>query len=178
MSDGAEVTAAAIARLAGVGRAAVSNWRRRYTDFPRPVGGTEASPAFSLADVESWLRDHGKLAEAPLREQVRRRLESAPEGHGPALVRAGEHLAGLRELLNTDPVAEARGALDRMMRETGPAAAFEQLLADYFEANPRQYSLTPEPTAALMARLAGPGEPVLDPACGSAELLAAAASGA
>ncbi|MFE9389861.1 N-6 DNA methylase [Streptomyces sp. NPDC006784] len=178
MSDGAEVTAAAIARLAGVGRAAVSNWRRRYTDFPRPVGGTETSPAFSLAEVESWLRDHGKLAEAPLREQVRRRLESAPEGHGPALVRAGEHLAGLRELLNTDPVAEARGALDRMMRETGPAAAFEQLLADYFEANPRQYSLTPEPTAALMARLAGPGESVLDPACGSAELLAAAASGA
>lgn len=28
-----EVTAAGIARLAGVGRAAVSNWRRRYADF-------------------------------------------------------------------------------------------------------------------------------------------------
>lgn len=58
-----EVTAAGIARLAGVGRAAVSNWRRRHADFPKPVGGTETSPSFALAEVESWLRDQGKLAE-------------------------------------------------------------------------------------------------------------------
>ncbi|MFI8852691.1 N-6 DNA methylase [Streptomyces sp. 891-h] len=174
MSDGTEVTAAAIARLAGVGRAAVSNWRRRYADFPRPVGGTETSPTFSLAQVESWLRDQGKLAEAPLRERVRRRLESAPEGYGPALVRAGEHLAGLNELPSGDPLDDARRELGLMAAQTGPAAAFEQLLADYFDANPRQYARTPQPTAALMARLAGPGEAVLDPACGSAELLLAA----
>ncbi|MBQ1162185.1 N-6 DNA methylase [Streptomyces sp. A73] len=174
VSDGTEVTAAAIARLAGVGRAAVSNWRRRHADFPRPVGGTETSPTFSLAEVESWLREQGKLAEAPLRERVRRRLEGASEGYGPALVRAGEHLAGLNELSAADPLAAARRELDRMAEETGPAAAFEQLLADHFDANPRQYTLTPAPTAALMARLAGPGESVLDPACGSAELLLAA----
>lgn len=59
----AEVTAAGIARLAGVGRAAVSNWRRRHADFPRPVGGTETSPSFALSDVEEWLRTQGKLAE-------------------------------------------------------------------------------------------------------------------
>ena len=47
-----EVTAAGIARLAGVGRAAVSNWRRRHADFPKPVGGTETSPSFALSDVE------------------------------------------------------------------------------------------------------------------------------
>ncbi|GAB3802899.1 helix-turn-helix transcriptional regulator [Micromonospora zhanjiangensis] len=57
----AEVTAAQVARLAGVGRAAVSNWRRRHTDFPEPVGGTPASPTFRLTDVESWLRATGKL---------------------------------------------------------------------------------------------------------------------
>lgn len=57
----AEVTAAQIARLAGVGRAAVSNWRRRHTDFPQPVGGTPASPTFALADVEAWLAATGKL---------------------------------------------------------------------------------------------------------------------
>ncbi len=54
------MTAAAIARLAGVGRAAVSNWRRRYPGFPKPVGGSDASPMFARADVEAWLTATGK----------------------------------------------------------------------------------------------------------------------
>ncbi|GGQ07390.1 N-6 DNA methylase [Streptosporangium pseudovulgare] len=54
-----QVTAADIARLAGVGRAAVSNWRRRFADFPQPVGGTATSPAFSLAEVRAWLLSPG-----------------------------------------------------------------------------------------------------------------------
>ncbi|MEV5693050.1 N-6 DNA methylase [Micromonospora globbae] len=49
-----------IARLAGVRRAAVSNWRRRFPDFPQPVGGSSASPLYALWDVEDWLRRHGK----------------------------------------------------------------------------------------------------------------------
>ena len=40
MTDSTEITAVEIARLAGVGRAAVSNWRKRHADFPRPTGGT------------------------------------------------------------------------------------------------------------------------------------------
>lgn len=55
-----EITAAAIARLAGVGRAAVSNWRRRYPEFPKPVGGSPTSPTFSRAEVEAWLKVTGK----------------------------------------------------------------------------------------------------------------------
>jgi hypothetical protein len=55
-----EMTAAAIARFAGVGRAAVSNWRRRYPDFPKPVGGSPTSPTFDLAEVETWLKATGK----------------------------------------------------------------------------------------------------------------------
>lgn len=51
----ATATAAEIARLAGVTRAAVSNWRRRRSDFPAPVGGTSASPLFSLTEVRQWL---------------------------------------------------------------------------------------------------------------------------
>lgn len=90
MQDNAtEVTAAGIARLAGVGRAAVSNWRRRHADFPKPVGGTETSPAFALADIESWLRKQGKLAEVPLRERVWQQLVGHPEGPVTALVYAG-----------------------------------------------------------------------------------------
>ncbi|MFF5857954.1 N-6 DNA methylase [Streptomyces sp. NPDC012751] len=90
MQDNAtEVTAAGIARLAGVGRAAVSNWRRRHADFPRPVGGTETSPSFALAEVEGWLRKQGKLAEVPLRERVWQQLAGHPEGPLTALVHTG-----------------------------------------------------------------------------------------
>ncbi|WP_225822306.1 N-6 DNA methylase [Streptomyces naphthomycinicus] len=90
MQDNAtEVTAAGIARLAGVGRAAVSNWRRRHADFPKPVGGTETSPSFALAEVEAWLRKQGKLAEVPLRERVWQQLVGHPDGPLTALVHTG-----------------------------------------------------------------------------------------
>ncbi|MGW7303304.1 helix-turn-helix transcriptional regulator, partial [Streptomyces sp. NPDC054829] len=90
MQDNAtEVTAAGIARLAGVGRAAVSNWRRRHADFPKPVGGTESSPSFALAEVEAWLRNQGKLAEVPLRERVWQHLAGHPAGPVTALTHAG-----------------------------------------------------------------------------------------
>ncbi|WP_330458271.1 N-6 DNA methylase [Streptomyces sp. NBC_00820] len=90
MQDNAtEVTAAGIARLAGVGRAAVSNWRRRHADFPKPVGGTETSPSFALGEVEGWLRKQGKLAEVPLRERVWQQLAGHPDGPVTALVHVG-----------------------------------------------------------------------------------------
>ncbi|MFG3406517.1 N-6 DNA methylase [Streptomyces sp. NPDC048142] len=92
-----EVTAAGIARLAGVGRAAVSNWRRRHADFPRPVGGTAASPSFALPDVERWLRDQGKLAEVPLRERVWQEVAGHPAGVAQALVHAGCALLLVRD---------------------------------------------------------------------------------
>ncbi|MEV8209280.1 N-6 DNA methylase [Streptomyces sp. NPDC079189] len=92
-----EVTAAGIARLAGVGRAAVSNWRRRHADFPKPVGGTETSPSFALPEVEQWLRDQGKLVEVPLRERVWQQLAGHPAGAVPALVHAGCALLLVRD---------------------------------------------------------------------------------
>lgn len=92
-----EVTAAGIARLAGVGRAAVSNWRRRHPDFPKPVGGTETSPSFALADVERWLREQGKLAEVPLRERVWQQIAGHPAGAVNALVHAGCALLLVRD---------------------------------------------------------------------------------
>ncbi|MGW1375238.1 N-6 DNA methylase [Streptomyces sp. NPDC002446] len=92
-----EVTAAGIARLAGVGRAAVSNWRRRHADFPKPVGGTETSPAFALRDIEQWLRDQGKLAEVPLRERVWQQLVGHPAGAAAALRQAGAVLLLARD---------------------------------------------------------------------------------
>ncbi|MFI1175168.1 N-6 DNA methylase [Streptomyces melanogenes] len=95
--NAAEVTAAGIARLAGVGRAAVSNWRRRHADFPKPVGGTETSPSFALPEVEQWLRDQGKLAEVPLRERVWQQLSGHPAGAVTGLVHAGRALLLVRD---------------------------------------------------------------------------------
>jgi type I restriction-modification system DNA methylase subunit/predicted DNA-binding transcriptional regulator AlpA len=92
-----QITAAEIARLAGVGRAAVSNWRRRHADFPKPVGGTETSPAFALAEIEQWLRGQGKLAELPLRERVWQQVSAQPEGVVPTLVRIGAVLLLVRD---------------------------------------------------------------------------------
>jgi N-6 DNA Methylase len=54
------ITAAGIARLAGVGRAAVSNWRKRYPEFPKPTGGSPNSPTFDRAEVVTWLNATGK----------------------------------------------------------------------------------------------------------------------
>lgn len=48
-----------IAELAGVSRAAVSNWRKRSQGFPESAGGTEAKPLFDRAEVSAWLRGRG-----------------------------------------------------------------------------------------------------------------------
>lgn len=53
--DGSLVAPSDIAEMAGVSRAAVSNWRKRNDDFPDPVGGTPAKPLFARAEVVAWL---------------------------------------------------------------------------------------------------------------------------
>ncbi|MFI9122369.1 hypothetical protein ACIGW0_23750 [Streptomyces bikiniensis] len=55
---------AEVARIAGVGRAAVVNWRRRHDDFPAPApaAGTGTHPWFDRAAVVAWLLAHDKIA--------------------------------------------------------------------------------------------------------------------
>lgn len=48
-----------IAGMAGVSRGAVSNWRKRASDFPQPIAGTSSKPLFSLQEVSDWLRSNG-----------------------------------------------------------------------------------------------------------------------
>ncbi|MFE4517977.1 N-6 DNA methylase [Kitasatospora sp. NPDC056783] len=124
MPDRPEVTAAEIARLAGVGRAAVSNWRRRHPDFPRPVGGTDASPAFALDEVESWLRAQGKIAELPLLERVWQLVDTLrdPAGHPAApLVEAGALLLSLHR--EPEQWADLAGRPDTRLALALPRAA-------------------------------------------------------
>ncbi|MEU6502096.1 N-6 DNA methylase [Streptomyces californicus] len=124
-----EVTAAGIARLAGVGRAAVSNWRRRHADFPLPVGGTGTSPSFALAEVEQWLRDQGKLVEVPLRERVWQAIAGHPAGAVQALIHTGCALLLVRDR----PTAwlELAAAPDERMAALLPHA-MEHVLTDRF----------------------------------------------
>ncbi|THV27547.1 N-6 DNA methylase, partial [Glycomyces paridis] len=59
-APGATVTLTDLARLAGVGRNAVSNWRRREPDFPTPVDESARRPRFSLPELETWAAAHGR----------------------------------------------------------------------------------------------------------------------
>lgn len=176
MEEQATVTAADIARIAGVGRAAVSNWRRRYGDFPPPVGGTASSPLFSLFAVESWLRERGKPVEISLGDRVWQRLRNLGDdlALGDRVGRVGSYLSrrGVWSFSPRYDDAELLGLLDRFAEERGAREAYEFLCERYVEAHSRQLSVTPEPVAALMSRLIGP-EPgvVLDPACGLGTLL-------
>ncbi|MCU7823126.1 N-6 DNA methylase [Kitasatospora sp. DSM 101779] len=131
MPDRPEVTAVEIARLAGVGRAAVSNWRRRHPDFPQPAGGTDTSPTFRLDEVERWLRGQGKIAELPLLERVRQQLETLrdPDGHPAAPLLAGGALllqlhrdpAGW-QALREEPDTRLATALPRLLQHTAQTA--------------------------------------------------------
>ncbi|WP_206664170.1 N-6 DNA methylase [Thermomonospora catenispora] len=161
------VTAADIARLAGVGRAAVSNWRRRHPDFPRPVGGTATSPQFALHEVEAWLRAQGKLRQVPPAERAWQQIRSRADdtGLGDTLARAGEMLLAR----TSDP---AFTAVAELAAERGPIETYEFLLGRFLEVQPRRVGPTPATVAELMAGLLDPGTAsVLDPACGTGTLL-------
>ncbi|ONI86384.1 hypothetical protein ALI144C_10660 [Actinosynnema sp. ALI-1.44] len=176
MSNEAAVTAADIARLAGVGRAAVSNWRRRYEDFPAPIGGTPNSPLFTLAEVERWLRDQGKLQTVSPWERLWQLLEAHRGDQEPADVLAaiGDYL-----LRRTDghPVAPALlNEVATLANEHGALTTAEALWDRFVQANSRWMAVTTPEMARLMAELTGLSTGVvLDPACGGGSLLAAVA---
>ena len=202
MTDPAVVTAADIARLAGVTRGTVSNWRRRHDDFPEPVGGTDASPAYDRAEVEDWLAARGALPELPPLERLWRAVTDAAGEED--LGRVIGHSAAALTLLSaigvvdqagpagsaaadapradvdagsppevTDAGGRLNGVLEDVAREIGATPALRGLIGRYGDA--AGISITPKPVADLMAGLAVPaGGTVLDPACGTGELLIAA----
>jgi len=140
-----EMTAAAIARLAGVGRAAVSNWRRRYPEFPKPAGGSSTSPTFDRAEVEAWLKATGKvdqLATAGRTDTGTQRI-SEPE-------------RSITDLEPGDLLARSMAAL--LPRETAAGRPAED------EAEPESFMDTSEDLPV-----------VLDPACGTGTALLAVA---
>ena len=191
MSD-STIASADIARLAGVGRAAVSNWRRRFADFPEPVGGSASSPLYRLADVEQWLADHGRSAEITPLDRLWQQLRSASDDH-----RLGEVVGDLAAALallaqdpsrwaavsdSTDPVAAvdaawgpefpragssgtepiAVKAVAAVAEAAGAATTLRALVARLHEATARRLQVTAPSISRVVAELAGVGEPAAD----------------
>jgi hypothetical protein len=65
VSQNHRVTVSEIAQLSGVSVSAVSNWRKRYPDFPAPNDASGAGDLFALQDVLVWLERRGKTVRKP-----------------------------------------------------------------------------------------------------------------
>lgn len=178
-SVGPLVTGAEIARLAGVTRAAVSNWRRRYDDFPAPAGGGANSPLYALAEVQEWLDRQRKGQEVSPEVELWQAMRAA---YGEQMVaglaqvaaaladRTGPELpddvaARLRELARTgSPVDLVNGLTERFM-DSARRAGSDQVTSERVVRAVCHFA--PElPSDAT----------VFDPACGIGVLLLSVAS--
>ncbi|MDQ0994003.1 N-6 DNA methylase [Streptomyces sp. V3I7] len=186
----AVVTAAEIARLAGVTRAAVSNWRRRHPDFPRPAAGTATSPLFALTEVQQWLDRQGKGRETSTEVDLGHELRAQ---YGDDLLTAlGAVGAQLLGTAVEQPLAEpAAAALTALSAERDAHALYADLVERCIASTTRSGG-EPMTTLALeriVAAFAGPANDaagasdrtigtVYDPACGIGTLLLTAVPGA
>ncbi|WP_107116203.1 N-6 DNA methylase [Streptomyces sp. NRRL F-4489] len=176
---GAAVTAAEIARLAGVTRAAVSNWRRRRSDFPSPVGGTSASPLFSLAQVQQWLQGQREGREVSGEVRLWQALRGTyGEEMATALAAVGDYLLGGRDELTDRTACEA---VDGLVAERMPTEVMDGLVSRLLESSARAAldGVSTLRLARAVREFAGETSgAVFDPACGIGSLLVAVGSGA
>jgi hypothetical protein len=169
---GSLVASAEIAKLANVTRAAVSNWRKRYPDFPAPASGVGRTARFALTDVEAWLSRQGK-GDGPSPEVLL--WQALRAQYGDDLVRA---LADVAEVLATGAAGDlepgTRAQLLVLTEESSPAEVLDSLI-ERFLASPGRAGSEPMSTPRLVAavrRFAGPATgTVFDPACGIGSLL-------
>jgi len=174
MVDEGVLTAEEIARVAGVTRGTVSQWRHRHADFPAPVSGMGRGPVFSRAEVETWLAGAGRWEFTPkarLWREVNHAARGASLGEVVAAVAAAvtPH-AGQQQ----DLPASLAWVAERAVEEADAATVLGDLIDLYSAASGRY--VTPARIAEFMLSLAaiGEGATVLDPASGTGELLAAA----
>jgi len=122
-----------IAELAGVSRAAVSNWRKREgLNFPKPVDGSATRPLFDKEAVIAWLAQQGKTID---RSTDRGLWEAAHHLRGAVAVEEmASVIAALACLryLSADADADAWESLRALPEATPPdvARAAERLPAD------------------------------------------------
>jgi hypothetical protein len=168
------VTAAQIARLAGVTRAAVANWRRRHDDFPAPVGGTAAGPLFSLTETETWLAGQRKGRRVSQEVALWQALRAAyRDDMTTALVDVGSYLT--RD--TADALQESlRDTVDQLAAERNGPRLFEDLISRYVSSAGRsgaQAVSSPRLVRAFTHFVGTAKGLVYDPACGVGSLLLA-----
>lgn len=167
MHEDATVTSTDLARLAGVGRNAVSNWRRREPDFPAPVEEGTRRPRFALPDIERWAAEHGRRLHITPAD----RLWFALRGAHPTAEQALQAITdALDAPASASPLARRLAALTET---TAPAELFEFFLE---RARETTGTGTPPGTEALahLAAVCAPDRENLtvhDPACGEGDLL-------
>ncbi|WP_317446349.1 N-6 DNA methylase [Streptomyces collinus] len=176
---GSLVTSSEIARIAGVTRAAVSNWRRRYDDFPAPTGGAVNSPLFDLAEVQAWLDGQRKGQDVTLEVQLWQTLRAA---YGDDMIGG---LADVAQLLAdgageaSEALPEDAGRLARGLAASGSAGEVVNALAERFTDSVRRAGsdqvTSPRVVRAVrhFAGVVAPEDTVFDPACGIGTLLLA-----
>jgi hypothetical protein len=102
-----DITAAEIAELAHVSRPAVSNWRRRYQDFPAAVAvAPGGGDLFRLSEVKAWLQQRGRH----LRD------------HSNAEALVWNALDALRTLMAPEELVEVAAACLALVTVSGAAA--------------------------------------------------------
>ncbi|MBA2946508.1 N-6 DNA methylase [Streptomyces himalayensis] len=171
------VTGAEIARLAGVTRAAVSNWRRRYDDFPAPVGGGANSPLFALVEVQEWLSRQRKGQEVSDEVQLWQALRAAY---------SDEMIGGLADVARflaedeeaPELPAESVRLAKELVRSTSAAAVIDALSERFTDSVRRAGSdqVTSPRTVRAVCHFVGDvrsDTTLFDPACGIGTLLLA-----
>jgi hypothetical protein len=169
------VTGSEIARLAGVTRAAVSNWRRRYDDFPEPAGGGPHSPLFDLAEIRSWLERQRKGQDVSDEVRLWQTLRGA---YGDDMVAAlADTAAHVDDPDALTPLPEEAVRLAGRLLERGSAAELVTALAERFTDSVRRAASDQVTTARVVravrhfaGRVANDAV-VFDPACGIGTLL-------
>lgn len=165
------VSAAEIARLAGVTRAAVSNWRKRYPDFPAQAGGGR-NALFALPEVNAWLDRQRKRSDVSSEVLVWQAMRGV---YGDDMVRG---LADVAELFTGEAAAQLDSNLQTLARalaaESSPYDAVEGLAHRITDSAGRSASDQGSTTRLVRAvrHFVGPTTgTVFDPACGIGSLL-------
>lgn len=166
-----------ISHLAGVTRAAVSNWRRRYPDFPGRIEGTAAAPLFSLSEVRDWLERTGRGGdvsdEVVLWQGLRSQFADDIVAGFAAVARE------LREPGNSELPTTARALVRRLGADRGAAELLSNLGARYVGSAGRsggELVSTPLLISVISQLVGEDAESVFDPACGQGDLLLAVGS--
>ncbi len=170
------LTSAEVARLAGVTRAAVSNWRRRYADFPQPAGGGPGSPLYPLDEISAWLERQRKGNEVTGEVLLWQALRTE---YGDDMVAAVTAVARfLRGDQEAQISAEIAAMVGELASDIGADAVVRGLAERLLDAECRTGSdhVTPPLLVKALTHLAKAASDtaprsILDPACGTGTLL-------